>query len=86
MALYSPIGSALAGLSLCAGYAGLDLGLTIAEPGYRAVCFVEREAHAAATLVARMEDQALDQAPVWSDLRTFDGRPWRGRVDILTAS
>lgn len=75
----------LFGLSLCAGYAGLDLGITIAEPRYRTVCYVEREAHAAATLVARMEDAALDRAPVWDDLRSFDGRPWRGRVHILSA-
>lgn len=75
----------LRGLSLCAGYAGLDLGLHIAEPGYQTVGYVEREAHAAATLVARMEDQALAPAPVWDDLKSFDGRPWRGRIHILTA-
>lgn len=85
MALHTSDGSELRGLSLCAGYGGIDLGLAIAEPGYRTVCFVEREVHAAATLVARMEDEALDQAPVWSDLRSFDGKPWRGRVHILTA-
>lgn len=76
---------ALPGLSLCAGYAGLDLGIAIAEPAYRTVCYVEREAHAAATLVARMADATLDQAPVWDDLKSFDGRPWRGRVHILSA-
>lgn len=75
----------LRGLSLCAGVAGLDLGLHLAEPGYRAVGHVERNSFAAATLVARMEDQALAAAPVWDDLKTFDGRPWRGRVHIVTA-
>jgi DNA (cytosine-5)-methyltransferase 1 len=75
----------LRGLSLCAGYGGLDLGLHIAEPGYRTVGYVEREAHAAAALVARMEDQALAPAPIWDDLRSFDGRPWRGRVHIVSA-
>lgn len=75
----------LAGLSLCSGVGGLELGLHIAEPEYRTVCYVERDAFAAATLVARMADKALAEAPVWSDLRTFDGRPWRGRVHILTA-
>jgi len=75
----------LFGLSLCAGAAGLDLGLALAEPGYRAVGYVERDAYAAAVLVARMEDQTLDRAPVWDDLATFDGRPWRGLVDILSA-
>lgn len=78
-------GRELRGISLCAGYGGLELGLSIAEPGYRTVCFVERESHSAATLVARMEDQALDQAPVWDDLKSFDGRPWRNRIHILTA-
>jgi len=49
------------------------------------VGYVEREAFAAAVLVARMEDQALDRAPVWDDLTTFDGHPWRGRVDLVAA-
>jgi len=70
----------LFGLSLCSGAGGLDLGLAIAIPGYRAVGHVERETFAAATLVARMEDASLDRAPVWDDVATFDGRPWRGAV------
>jgi DNA (cytosine-5)-methyltransferase 1 len=32
-----------------------------------------------------MREGSLDGAPVWTDLRTFDGRPWRGVVDIVTA-
>ncbi|WP_454283693.1 DNA cytosine methyltransferase [Roseovarius sp. MBR-38] len=75
----------LFGLSLCSGAGGLDLGLAIAIPGYRAVGHVERETFAAATLVARMEDASLDQAVVWDDVGTFDGGPWRGAVDIVTA-
>lgn len=27
----------------------------------------------------------MDQAPVWDDLTTFDGRPWRGVVDLVSA-
>ncbi len=75
----------LFGLSLCSGAGGLDLGLTIAMPGYRTVGHVERETYAAAILVARMEEATLDPAPVWDDVGTFDGRPWRGAVDIITA-
>ena len=75
----------LFGLSLCSGAGGLDLGLTIAIPGYRTVGHVERETYAAAILVARMEETALDPAPVWDDVASFDGRPWRGAVDIVTA-
>lgn len=73
------------GLALCAGFGGLELGLHIAEPGYRTVCYIEREVFAASALVARMEDKALDDAPLWDDVKSFDGRPWRGKVDILTA-
>lgn len=74
---------ALHALHLCSGYGGFELALR--EWGVRTVCHVERDAHAAATLVARMEEATLDQAPIWDDLCTFDGEPWRGRVDIVTA-
>lgn len=73
------------GLALCAGVDGFGLGLRLAIPGYRTICHVEREAHAAAVLVSRMADGTMDLAPVWSDLATFDGIPWRGIVDIITA-
>ncbi len=72
------------GLALCAGVGGLELGIRIAEPNYQTVCFVEREAFPAATLVARMEDKALDDAPIWDDVATFDGCPWREKVSVVT--
>ena len=52
---------------------------------HRTVCYVEREAAAAAQLARLMEAGALDSAPVWSDLLTFDGAAWRGCVDFLVA-
>jgi DNA (cytosine-5)-methyltransferase 1 len=74
------------GLALCAGAGGLELGLRLAlGEAYRCVGYVERDTYAAAILVARMADQALDSAPVWDDLATFDGRPWRGRVGLISA-
>lgn len=72
-------------LSICSGIGGLDLALRIACERVRTVCFVEREACAAATLVKLMEAKALDCAPIWDDAQSFDGKPWRGVVDIVTA-
>ena len=76
-------------LSLCAGVGGLELGILLAlryrgEAG-RGICYVEREAAAAASLVASMEAGWLHPAPVWSDMLTFDARPWRGLVHILAS-
>ena len=61
---------------LCSGYGGFELALRLAGIDTRTVAHVERDAYAAATLVARMEDEALDQAPVWDDLATFNGGPF----------
>lgn len=74
------------GMAICAGGAGLELGVDLALGGdYRTVCYVEREAFAAAVLVARMEDQTLGPAPIWDDLRTFEGAAWSGCVDLICA-
>ena len=70
-------------LSVCSGGGGLDAGIRLAIPNARTVCYLEREAPAVAALVAGMEKGALDEAPVWSDASTFDGRHWRGVVDCV---
>jgi DNA (cytosine-5)-methyltransferase 1 len=49
------------------------------------VGYCERDAYAARCLMARMEDEALERAPIWDDLTTFDARPWRGAVDLVLA-
>lgn len=71
------------GIELFAGGGMLGVAVELAFPGARPVCYVEREAYAAASLVARMGDAVLAPAPVWSDVTTFDGRPWRGVVDYI---
>jgi DNA (cytosine-5)-methyltransferase 1 len=73
----------LNGLALCAGYGGLELGIERVFPSIRTVCYVEGEAYAASHLVKKMEEGRLHHAPVWNDLRTFDGKPWRGKVDFI---
>ena len=70
-------------LSLFSGVGGLDLAIRLALPAARVVCYVEGEVPAAEILAARLADGSLDDAPVWSDVRTFDCRPWRGVVDLV---
>lgn len=64
---------------------GVRAALELLGIEHRTVCYVEREAPAAAQLVRLMEAGAIDPAPVWSDLLTFDGAAWRGCVDFLVA-
>jgi DNA (cytosine-5)-methyltransferase 1 len=44
------------------------------------MAYVEIEAYIIANLVAGMEAGILDPAPIWTDAKTFDARPFRGRV------
>lgn len=69
-------------LSLCSGVGMLDTGLRIAGD-FRTVCYIEREAFAASQLATLMAARCLDDAPIWADLATFDGKPWRGKVDCI---
>ena len=70
-------------ISLYSGGAGLDLGFKLAVPGARCVCYVERDVAACALLVDHIEAQQLDDAPLFADSGTFDGKPWRGKVDFI---
>ncbi len=69
-------------LALFAGAGGGLLGSK--KLGWKTVCAVERDAYAAAVLAQRQNDGHLDIFPIWSDVRTFDGRPWRGIVDVIS--
>ncbi|MFI7799655.1 putative BsuMI modification methylase subunit YdiP [Pseudomonas sp. DD1] len=69
-------------LALFAGAGGGILGGHLL--GWRTVCAVERDAYAAQVLAQRQNDGALPAFPIWSDVCSFDGRPWRGLVDVVS--
>ncbi len=52
--------------------------------GWRTVCAVEFAAYPRSVLLARQRDGMLPRFPVWDDVRTFDGKPWRGIVDVVS--
>jgi len=70
-------------LSLCSGIGGLDIGLRTAVPEARVVCYVEGAAACQEVLLGRMAEGVLDRAPVYGNLKSFDGNPWRGVVDCV---
>jgi len=71
-------------LSLCTGYEGIGKGLRRVLPNVREIAYVEIEAFAIANLVAKMETQQLDAAPIYTNLKEFPYGEFRGQVDILS--
>jgi DNA (cytosine-5)-methyltransferase 1 len=69
-------------LALFAGAGGGILGGHLL--GWRCVCAVEYNAYARSVLLARQNDGTLPPFPVWDDVRTFDGKPWGGIVDVVS--
>ena len=71
------------GMDLFAGSGIGSLALKNIIPDYKTVCYVEWEAYCQAILISRIKDGLLDDAPIWDDVRTFDGKQWNGKVDIV---
>lgn len=69
-------------LALFAGAGGGILGGKLL--GWRTVCAVERDAYAAQVLAQRQNDGILAPFPIWSDVCSFDGKPWNGIVDVIS--
>ena len=69
-------------LALFAGAGGGILGGKLL--GWRTICAVEWEPYPASVLVARQNDKILKTFPIWDDVQTFNGKPWRGLVDVVS--
>ena len=73
---------ALNELALFAGAGGGLLASRLL--GWQTVCAVEFDPYARDVLLARQNDGCLEPFPIWDDVRTFDGRAWRGVVDVVS--
>ncbi len=69
-------------LALFAGAGGGILGGHLL--GWTTVCAVERDAYAAQVLAQRQNDGILEAFPIWSDVTTFDGKPWSRIVNVIS--
>ena len=68
-------------LHLFAGAGGGILGGQLL--GHRTVCAVEWESYPRSVIVARQNDGTFPPFPIWDDVQTFDGKPWKGIVDVV---
>lgn len=69
-------------LALFMGGGGGILGTHLL--GWRPVCGVEYNAFCARRVMQRQNEGHLPPFPIWDDVRTFDGLPWRGFVDVVS--
>lgn len=70
-------------LALFAGIGGGILGGKLL--GWKTVCAVEIEPYCREVLLRRQRDGLLPLFPIWDDAKTFDGKLWRGKVDLISA-
>ena len=68
-------------LHLFAGAGGGILGGMLL--GHTCMCAVELDPFARGVLLDRQRDGILPRFPIWDDIKTFDGTPWRGTVDLV---
>jgi len=67
-------------ISFCTGYGGLELGIRRAGVDVRTIVNVEIEAFCCANILAKTEEGRMDNAPIWTDLKTFPAREFRGKI------
>jgi len=75
-------GQGLRELALFAGAGGGILGGHLL--GWRTVAAVEIEDYPRRVLLQRQADGFLPRFPIWDDVTTFDGKPWQGKVDVVS--
>jgi DNA (cytosine-5)-methyltransferase 1 len=67
-------------------FAGVGGGILASQHlGHRVVCAVERDPYCREILMRRQEDKSLPVFPIWDDIDTFDGKPWNGIIDVISA-
>lgn len=71
-------------LSLCPGMLGLERGIERAIGPVRTAAYVEIETFIVWNLLNQMEKGLLAPAPIHTNIKTFDGKPFRGKIHGIT--
>lgn len=69
-------------LALFAGAGGGILGGKLL--GWRTIAAVEWDPYPASVLIQRQNEGFLPPFPVWDDVQTFDGKHFRGLIDVVS--
>ena len=69
-------------ISLFSGAGGGVLAAKVL--GWETVAYVEWEKYPQKVLAARQKDGLIDEAPVFGDVREFDGTPYKGKVEVVS--
>lgn len=69
-------------LACFAGAGGGILASTLL--GWSTLAAIEIEQYPRDVLIQRQRDGCLSAFPVYRDIREFDGRPWRGIIDVVS--
>src|SRR3990167_1026125 len=77
------IDAMLTNLSLFSGAGVLDLAAKWTGK-IRTVAYVECDPYAQGVLLSRMRDGSLDDAPIFEDIKSFDGRSLEGSINIVS--
>jgi DNA (cytosine-5)-methyltransferase 1 len=70
----------LNGLDLFSGIGGITLAL---QKYVRPICYVEIEPYCQSVIKSRIKSGQLPDAPIWHDIKSFDGKPLQGLVDVI---
>ena len=68
-------------VSLYSGIGGLDLGVRAVLGNHRTLAYCERSIEAASVLEKRASEGSLDEAPIYSDVKSFPTELFSGKVD-----
>lgn len=70
----------LNGLDLFSGYGGITIALS---DWVRPIAYCEIDRYCEGGLLSNMSRRVLRVSPIWDDIRTFEGRTFKDRIDII---